>query len=108
MDIRKKAEKQWAQQKYEVMAKSYRYYSSIRDRFREAKEEKDYLAILEELNWNRYRILKKDSIIQPSTYGAILKRWPHRRKRTSSLNGWRTAHHFLMNLTKGSLQLNIC
>ncbi|MDM5340777.1 DUF1722 domain-containing protein [Fictibacillus enclensis] len=49
MDTRKKAEKQWAQQKYEVMAKSYRFYSSIRDRFREAKEEKDYLAILEEL-----------------------------------------------------------
>lgn len=49
MDPRKKAEKQWAQQKYEVMAKSYRYYSGIRDRFREAKEEEDYAAILEEL-----------------------------------------------------------
>ncbi|MDN4524809.1 DUF1722 domain-containing protein [Fictibacillus fluitans] len=50
MDIRKNAERQWARQKYEVMAKSYRYYSGIRDRFREAKEEEDYLSILDELN----------------------------------------------------------
>lgn len=49
MTIKKEAERLWAAQKYEVMAKGYRLYSEVRDQFREAKEEEDYAAIIHHL-----------------------------------------------------------
>ncbi|EIT83811.1 hypothetical protein A374_18324 [Fictibacillus macauensis ZFHKF-1] len=50
MITKKQAENHWAHHKYEIMAKGYQFYTTIRDRFREAGTEKEYLEILAEID----------------------------------------------------------